>query len=118
MSIAPLNEFKSRCIDLTNFDQEIIAVPVSIATIVLDARATNITGIEPYPDRYNGYLTVYVIKENGDRGIIVPQMEIPPNDSLEFIKGKFVLQEGDVMYAKADTVERLQLVVSYLETSA
>jgi hypothetical protein len=91
---------------------------VSIATIILDARATNITGIDPNLDLYNGYLTVYVIKDNGDRALIVPQMEIPPNDSLEFIRGKFVLEEGDALYAKADEMDRLQLIISYLETSA
>lgn len=118
MAIAPLNEFKSKCFDLTNQDQEIIIVPVSIATIVLDARATNITGIEPNLDTYNGYLTVYVVKDNGDRSLVVPQIEIPPYDSLEFIRGKFVLEEGDALYAKADEVDRLQLIISYLETSA
>lgn len=118
MAIAPLNEFKSRFVDLTNLEQEILVVPISVATIVLDARAINITGIEPNPDPYPSTLIVRVVKEGGNDALLVPNMEIPPNDSLEFISGKFVMEEGDALYAKADDVNRLQLVISYLETSA
>lgn len=118
MAIAPLNEFKSRCFDLTENFQTIIAVPVSVATIILDARAINITGIEPYPIAFNSYLTVKLIKSESNEALIVPEMEIPPNDSLGFISGKFVMQEGDIISARADGDGRLQLVISYLETSA
>jgi hypothetical protein len=118
MAIAPLNEFKSKSIELTQIFQDILLVPVSVATIVLDARAINITGIEPYPTALNGYLTVILEKSEGGESIVVPQMEIPPHDSLEFISGKFVMEEGDTLRAKANDVERLQLLISYLETSA
>ncbi len=118
MAIAPLNEFKSKFIDLTNLEQEILEVPISVATIVLDARAINITGIDPNLDPYVARLTVRVVKESGNDVLLVPDMEIPPNDSLEFISGKFVMEEGDTLYAKADDMNRLQLAISYLETSA
>lgn len=118
MAIAPLNEFKSKFVNLTDTEEEILVVPVSVAVIVLDARAINITTIDPYLDPYNALLTVRVEKADGSDAILVPSMEIPPNDSLEFISGKFVMEEGDMLYAKADASNRLQLVLSYLETSA
>jgi hypothetical protein len=113
MAIAPLNEFKSKCVNLTTTFEDIIEVPVSVATIILDGRATNITtsGV--------GILSVKIIKSiDESEGIVVPDMEIPINDSLQFIEGKFVLEEGDRLLAKANSNNKLQLIVSYLETSA
>jgi hypothetical protein len=119
MAIAPLNEFKSRSFDLTSTRLLILEIPVSVATIVLNARAINITGIEPYPVPIYGSLTVTIEKlEGGVETFVVPEMEIPPHDSLEFINGKFVMEEGDKMYAEADGPNKLQLLISYLETSA
>lgn len=117
MAIAPLNEFRSRCINLSTTDQTILTIPASIATIVLDARSINVTGLGEEPGEY-AYLDARVVKDNGDQAIIVPHMEIPPNDALEFIKGKFVLEEGDSLLARADGNNKLQLIISYLETSA
>ncbi len=118
MAIAPLNEFKSKCLDLTDEFQDILVVPVSVATIVLDARAINITGIDPFPVAVNSYLTVTLSKAESNEIIIVPEMEIPPNDCLEFISGKFIMEEGDTLSVKADAGNKLQLSISYLETSA
>lgn len=120
MAIAPLNEFKSICVDLTDSSQDIITVPVSIATIILDARAVNTTGtpLNPSPESV-GFLTVGLLKsDNINESLVVPEMEIPPHDSLQFIEGKFVMQEGDVLYAFANSSNKLQLIISYLETSA
>jgi hypothetical protein len=119
MAIAPLNEFKSKSFNLTTSRQLILEVPVSVAAIILDARAVNITGIEPNPVPLNGYLIVTLEKlEEEMETILVPEMEIPPHDSLEFISGKFVMEEGDRLYAEADGDNKLQLLISYLETSA
>ena len=119
MAIAPLNEFKSKTVDLTTTFQTVIEVPVSVATIVLDARAVNVTGIDEYNPPFNCNITVKLIKadEEGE-SIIVPNMEVPYNDALEFISGKFVMQEGDTLSAKASDDNRAKLFISYLETSA
>lgn len=118
MAIAPLNEFKSKSLDLTSQFQDILVVPISVATIVLDARAINVTGIDPLPVPLNAYLTVKLTKLESNEIILVPEMEIPPNDALGFISGKFIMEEGDTLSAKADDVQKLQLSISYLETSA
>lgn len=118
MAIAPLNEFKSICVDLTTNSQDIIIVPVSIAVIILDARAINVTGMTPNSSSYPSYLTVGLSKSDETEALVVPKIEIPPHDSLQFIEGKFVMQEGDVLYAYAEHSNRLQLIISYLETSA
>lgn len=119
MAIAPLNEFKSKTIDLTTVFQTVIEVPVSVATIVLDARAVNTTGVDEFTPPLNCNVTVKLIKANEEgESIIVPNMEVPHNDALEFISGKFVMQEGDILSAKASDNDRVKLLISYLETSA
>lgn len=119
MAIAPLNEFKSLCFDLTTTPQDVLVVPVSVATIVLDSRIINITGTDGIPP-LKGHATVTLTKGEDPNPdvIVVPNMEIPSNDALIFISGKFVMQEGDTLSVFADVDGTLQLLISYLETSA
>lgn len=113
MAIAPLNEFRSLTHDPTSVPTIIYTTPIAISTIVLKIQVANISEVEDQVGR----VTVSHVRD-GKRTRIILAGEIPPNDFVVVSDGKLVLQEGDSIEVTADAADVLELIMSYLETSA
>lgn len=112
-SISPLNEFKSLQYDLTTTPTIIYTVPIAIATIVLKIQVANISS-----NLNNiGKVTCSHVRD-GKRTRVIYQGPVLPNDYSIISDGKLVMQEGDSLEVNADINDRLEMIVSYLETSA
>ena len=110
MAITPLNEFKSLALKVEDNYTLVYETPVSVSTIILVAQAANRSASERT-------FTAYFRKDGQDY-FICPDLVVPSNDTLIFIEGKFVLEEGEQLYVKSDADFALELTMSVLETSA
>lgn len=112
-SIAPLNEFKSQPFKVTTTDQIIYTTPIAIATIVLKIQVANVS---TDPDNISWVTASHV--RGGVRTKIIFQGPILANDFSIISDGKLVLQEGDSIEVGGSANNSLELIMSYLETSA
>jgi len=92
MAVAPLNKFLTFSVPIVPGEQTIYSAPVGVSAIVLRAQVANVAKGETYP-------TVTVThrrktnKTGNTRDIrIVKNTEIPPEDALIVIDGRFVLE--------------------------
>jgi hypothetical protein len=78
--------------------------------VVLLAQVSNLTG---------GTLTVSgnIYKINGNSVSLVRDASLPPNDAINLVGGRLILQTGDSFAAGANVTDSSQLVLSLLETS-
>jgi hypothetical protein len=112
-SIAPLNEFKSLPYDVTITPTIIYTTPIAVATIVLKIQVANVS---TDPENISKVTVSHVRASNRTR--IVFQGPVLANDFSIISDGKLVLQEGDSLEVASDTNGTLEMIVSYLETSA
>lgn len=112
-SISPLNEFKSLQHDLTITPEIIYTTPIAIATIVLKIQVANVS-----TDTNNISKVTCSHVRDGKRTRIIYQGDILANDFNVISDGKLVLQEGDSIEVSADQTGTLEMIISYLETSA
>jgi limonene-1,2-epoxide hydrolase len=112
-SIAPLNEFKSLPYDVTTTPTIIYTTPIAVATIVLKIQVANVS---PDPDNVSN-ITVSHVRGNKKTRIVL-QGPVLANDFSIISDGKLVLQEGDSLEVSGSSNESLEMIVSYLETSA
>ena len=112
-SIAPLNEFRSEQYDLTTTPTIIYTTPIAIATIVLKIQVSNVSDDPSDTSR----VTCSHVR-NGKRTRVIYKGAILANDFSVISDGKLVLQEGDSLEVSADMDDTLELIMSFLETSA
>ena len=112
-SIAPLNEFKSLQYDVTTTPTIIYTVPIAVATIVLKVQVSNVSGD---PDNISR-VTLSLVRDS-KRTRVISGGPVLANDFSILSDGKLVLQEGDSLEAEADADGNLEMIVSYLESSA
>jgi hypothetical protein len=112
-SIAPLNEFKSLPYDVTTTPTIIYTAPIAVATIVLKIQVANVsTDVENVSN-----VTVSHVRL-GKRTRVVFRGSVLANDFSVVSDGKFVLQEGDSLEVSGNANGILEMIVSFLETSA
>lgn len=92
MAVAPLNKFLTFAVPVAPGEQVIYNAPVGVSAIVLRAQVSNVGIGETYPK-----ITVtHRRKTNRTNNVrdtrIVKNTEIPPEDSLVVIDGRFVLE--------------------------
>jgi hypothetical protein len=112
-AISPLNEFKSLQHDLTVTPEIIYTTPIAIATIVLKIQVANVS-----TDSTNVSRVTCSHVRQGKRTRIIYEGEILANDFNVVSDGKLVLQEGDSIEVNSDQNDTLEMIISYLETSA
>jgi limonene-1,2-epoxide hydrolase len=112
-SIAPLNEFKSLPYDVTTTPTIIYTAPIAVATIVLKIQVANVSTNAENVSK----VTVSHVR-GGKRTRVVFDGPVLANDFSIVSDGKFVLQEGDSLEASGSANGTLEMIVSYLETSA
>lgn len=112
-SIAPLNEFKSLPYDVTTTPTIIYTAPIAVATIVLKVQVANIS---TDPENVSNVTVSHV--RAGKRTRVVFRGPVLANDFSVVSDGKFVLQEGDSLEVSGSANGILEMIVSFLETSA
>lgn len=112
MAVVALNTFKTIRADLTTSSVGIYTCPVGVATIILIAQVTNVsTDNSTYKVTASHSRTSVDFKFAND-------LPIPSNDSVNLIPdGKLVLETNDTVKFNADQNNKLQLILSVLETA-
>ena len=105
-----LNSFKTVTANLTSSIANVYTAPVGYSAVVLLAQVSNLTG---------GILTVSgnIHKSTGNNVSLVKNASLPPNDAINLVGGRLILQTGDSFAAGANVTDSSQLVLSLLETS-
>lgn len=90
----------------------IYTAPQGVSTIVLYAQVSNTTSgvvtVTAYHTRSSdGYDDVEIIKE----------AKIPPNDSLNVLDGRLVLETGDILKIKGESNNSMKAIISILESA-
>jgi hypothetical protein len=92
MAIAPLNKFLTFSVPVAPGEQVIYTTPVGVSAILLYAQVANVSVAETYPK----VTFTHRRKTNKTGNIrntrIVKDVEIPPEDSLIMIDGRYVLE--------------------------
>lgn len=112
-SIAPLNEFKSLPYDITTTPTTVYTTPIAIATIVLKIQVSNVS---TDPTNVSKVTVSHVRGTKKTR--VVFEGPVLANDFSIISDGKLVLQEGDSIEVSANSNDTLEMIMSYLETSA
>ena len=112
-SISPLNEFKSLPYDITTTPEVIYTTPIGVVTIVLKIQVSNVS---TDPTDISKVTVSHVRGAKTTR--VVFEGPVLANDFSIISDGKLVLQEGDSIEVNADSNDTLEMIMSYLETSA
>lgn len=112
-SIAPLNEFKSETHNLTQIPTIVYTTPIAIATIVLKIQIANISNVSTDV----GLVTCSHVRD-GKRTRVIYKGPVLANDFSVISDGKLVLQEGDSIEISGENSGQLEMIMSFLETSA
>ena len=112
MAVVALNTFKTIRADLTTSNVGIYTCPIGVATIILIAQVTNVSSDN----------STYRVSASHSRSSVdfkfANDLPVPANDSANLIPdGKLVLETNDVVKFKADQDNKLQLILSVLETA-
>jgi hypothetical protein len=109
MAITPLNEFKNISHDVTTSNVGIYTAPIAVTSIILNTQVANVSGSV-------GFVTCTHVR-GAKVTHIIKGAEVPINDSLVIITGKFVMEEGDQFYVRGNSNGTMELLMSVLETS-
>ena len=111
MAQIPLNRFKTIRYDLTTVNSGIYTCPNGVATIIILSQVTNTsTGIAS--------VTAYHSRTAGGDFALAQDVSVPPQDSYHIVgDGRLVLETNDVFKIKADQNNKLNIVLSILETA-
>ena len=94
MAVAPLNKFLTIAVPVAPGEQTVYTTPVGVSAILLYAQVSNV-GIGTYPTATFTHRRKSVASKtagNTRNNRIVKDVEIPPNDSVILIDGRFVLE--------------------------
>lgn len=117
MAAIALNKFRTVRVGITTEMVGIYTCPIGVASIITLAQVTNISEGED--------IGVYKVTAIHSRNSESPsdykfanQISIPPNDGLNLLSdGKMALETNDVIKIQADENNKLELILSILETA-
>jgi hypothetical protein len=107
---AALNTFRTVTATVTNTIANVYTAPQGYSTVVLLAQVSNIT---------NGTILVSgnIYQIAGNNVSLVQGASLPPNDAINLVGGRLILQTGDSFAVGANVSGASQLTLSLLETS-
>ncbi len=114
MAAVALNKFLTVRHLVTDSNVGIYTYPIGVASIVLFAQATNVSS-----DGEVKFVT-FSHARPGDVPLdfqIINNGPVIPNDALNLIIGRLVLETGDELVLSGDTTGDVKVVVSILETA-
>lgn len=108
MAIA-LNIFKTVTANVTTTANVVYTAPAGYSTVVLLAQVSNTSG---------NIITVSADHaRSGNYTNILTNGELPPNDSMNLLFGKLILQTGDGFRVSSSANNSAELLLSVLETA-
>lgn len=107
---AALNVFKTVAVDVTNSIANVYTCPSGYSAVVLLAQVSNITGSTVL-------ISGNVYQLAGNNVSLVQNASLPPNDAINLVGGRLILQTGDSFAVGANVSSASQLTLSLLETS-
>ena len=107
---AALNTFRTVTATVTNTIANVYTAPTGYSTVVLLAQVSNLTG---------STITVSgnIYQIAGNNVSLVQGASLPPNDAINLVGGRLILQTGDSFAVGANVNGASQLTLSLLETS-
>ena len=116
MAAVALNTFKTVRHVVTDSNVGIYTAPIGVASIVLFAQAVNLD-----PDNVRFVSLIHSRPINPDGGAIdfqiINQGPVIPNDALNLLNGRLVLETNDELRCLGNTTGDVKVVVSILETA-
>ena len=116
MAAVALNTFKTVRHVVTDSNVGIYTAPIGVASIVLFAQAVNLD-----PDNVRFVSLIHSRPINPDGGAIdfqiINQGPVIPNDALNLLNGRLVLETYDELRCLGNTTGDVKVVVSILETA-
>ena len=116
MAAVALNTFKTVRHLVTDSNVGIYTSPIGVASIILFAQATNVA-----TDGEVKFVSFSHARPNDDFGPInfeiIKDGPVIPNDALNLLNGRLVLETGDELVVSGDTTGDVKVVVSILETA-
>ncbi len=116
MAAVALNTFKTVRHVVTDSNVGIYTSPIGVASIVLFAQAVNLD-----PENVRFVSLIHSRPINPDGGAIdfqiINQGPVIPNDALNLLNGRLVLETNDELRCLGNTTGDVKVVVSILETA-
>ena len=114
MAAVALNTFKTVRHLVTDSNVGIYTSPIGVASIILFAQATNVATDDQVK------FVSFSHARPGDDPLnfeIIKDGPVIPNDALNLLNGRLVLETGDELVLSGDTTGDVKVVVSILETA-
>jgi len=106
----PLNVFRTVTAELTTSNDVLYTAPVGFTGIILMAQITNITA-NPVSTTFSHFKTTGAIETE-----LVKDFDVAPNDAVNAITGKLILEDGDSVKGSASVNSTLKITLSVLES--
>lgn len=106
--MANLNTFKNITANLTSTNTTLYTAPITSTSIILMGQVTNITA--------NSADVTFALNTISSNTELVYNLSVPPNDAVNVLLGKLVLQNGHSVYASSSSNNTLKMTLSVLET--
>jgi len=106
--MANLNLFRNVTANLVTTNTTLYTAPVTSTSIILMAQITNITT--------SSANVTFVLNNVSANTELALNLSVPPNDAVNVLTGKLVLQNGHSVYASASVNNTLKATLSVLET--
>jgi len=113
MAAIALNKFRTLRVGITTNLESIYTCPIGVATVVILTQVTNVS---------NDVYTVTAVHSRDSEATadykFANEVKVPPNDSVSLISdGRLVLETNDVIKVQANSNDKLELILSILETA-
>ena len=115
MAAVALNTFKTVRHSVTSSNVGIYTAPIGVASIILYAQATHVAN-----DDQVYFISLSHARPNDAPDVdfaIIKDGPVIPNDALNLLTGRSVLETGDELKVSGNTTGDVKVVVSILETA-
>ena len=106
--MANLNTFKNVTGVLTTTNTTFYTAPITSTSIILMGQVTNITT--------SAANVTFVLNSVSSNTELAFNLSVPPNDAVNVLTGKLVLQNAHSVHASASSNNALKITMSVLET--
>lgn len=106
--MANLNTFRNVTNVLTTSNTTLYTAPITSTSIILMAQVTNITA--------SAANVTFVLNNISSNTELAYNLSVPPNDAVNVLTGKLVLQNAHSVFASAGANNALKITLSVLET--
>lgn len=106
--MANLNTFRNVTANLTSNGATLYTAPITSTSIILMAQVTNITTTSAN--------VTFIMNNISSNTELAYNLTVPPNDAVNVLTGKLVLQNSHSVFASASANNLLKITMSVLET--